>query len=99
MPKTYTLAFYEIDRAFGGREEGGWWYDTGQKVRDFKRIHVDTEEEAYVICRRVNSLLRTLNNPRYSVYSMVYNGGQYSCCMYRGNSAPKSYPKVRPYYG
>ncbi|CAG0982501.1 hypothetical protein RHIZO_01814 [Rhizobiaceae bacterium] len=30
---TYVLAFYEIDRAYGGPEEGGWWYDTGRLVR------------------------------------------------------------------
>ncbi|MYA41522.1 MAG: hypothetical protein F4Z31_07205 [Gemmatimonadetes bacterium] len=24
---------YQIDRAYGGPEEGGWWYDTGRFVR------------------------------------------------------------------
>lgn len=27
------LAFYEIDRIYGGPEEGGWWYDSGTFVR------------------------------------------------------------------
>ena len=26
------LAVYEIDRAYGGPEEGGWWFDTGRLV-------------------------------------------------------------------
>ena len=25
----YIIALYEIDRAYGGAEEGGWWYDAG----------------------------------------------------------------------
>lgn len=24
---------YELNRAYGGPEEGGWWYDTGKFVR------------------------------------------------------------------
>ena len=26
---TYVVAVYLCDRAFGGHEEGGWWYQTG----------------------------------------------------------------------
>ena len=26
---------YLTDRAYGGSEEGGWWFDTGEKVRSF----------------------------------------------------------------
>ncbi len=28
-----TRTVYLIDRAYGGPEEGGWWYDTGERVR------------------------------------------------------------------
>ena len=28
----YIIALYEIDRAYGGGEEGGWWFDTGELV-------------------------------------------------------------------
>jgi hypothetical protein len=27
---TYIVAVYMADKAFGGHEEGGWWYDTGR---------------------------------------------------------------------
>ena len=29
----YVVAFYAVDRAYGGPEEGGWWFDTGELVR------------------------------------------------------------------
>jgi hypothetical protein len=52
MSKTFTVAFYEIDKAFGGNEEGGWWYDTGvltRIVRTFKN-----EDAAYKFSNRAN---------------------------------------------
>jgi hypothetical protein len=27
-----TVAFYELRQSYGGPEEGGWWYDTGEIV-------------------------------------------------------------------
>lgn len=32
VPGAGWLAVYEIDRAYGGSEEGGWWYDCGRLV-------------------------------------------------------------------
>ena len=29
MSKKYYLNVYEVGRAYGGPEEGGWWYDHG----------------------------------------------------------------------
>ena len=29
---TYTVAVFEVDRAYGGPEEGGWWFDYGQPL-------------------------------------------------------------------
>lgn len=28
----WTVAIYLVDRAYGGPEEGGWWYTTGERV-------------------------------------------------------------------
>ena len=33
----YVVAFYEIDRRYGGPEEGGWWYDCGALLRALAR--------------------------------------------------------------
>lgn len=29
---SHWVVVYEIDREYGGPEEGGWWYDTGRLV-------------------------------------------------------------------
>lgn len=52
------LAFYEIDRAWGGPEEGGWWYDTGTFVRVIALHYHD--EAAVAAMRRANRLLERL---------------------------------------
>lgn len=33
LPGTCWVNVYLVDRAYGGPEEGGWWYDTGTAVR------------------------------------------------------------------
>lgn len=30
--RTYYVTVYETDRAYGGPEEGGWWFDFGQPL-------------------------------------------------------------------
>ena len=73
MSTLYLASFYEVDRAFGGPEEGGWWFNTRQLVRISKTFK--NEESAYKYSRRANALL----NAGYSGYgteSMAYTGGK-----------------------
>ena len=30
----YWVALYEVSQKYGGPEEGGWWYDTGDLITD-----------------------------------------------------------------
>ena len=30
--KFWKISIYSMDREYGGCEEGGWWYDCGDKV-------------------------------------------------------------------
>lgn len=94
MP-TFTVAFYEIDRAYGGPEEGGWWYDCGtlrRIARTFK-----TEDAAYAFARRANRLLCTFQRTHRSVNSVIYNGGRYAAHVY-DTPPPPFYPETRPTY-
>jgi len=91
----YVLAFYEIDRAYGGPEEGGWWYDTGTLVRPWRIVA--SEDRAYELARRANSLLDRLQRRKRSVGSVAYAGGRHVCSVYE-NTAPAHYPEHRPYY-
>ncbi len=92
---TYVLAFYEIDRACGGPEEGGWWYDTGRLVRTWCTFKA--EETAYAVAHRANRLLERLQRHRPDVGSDIYGGGRHSVAVHE-NFAPKFYPEVRPRY-
>jgi hypothetical protein len=93
--EVYLVAFYEIDRQYGGPEEGGWWYDSGELVR----LHSleGNKEEAYRKSRRLNGLLRLVQRGRKSVGSVIYDGGRFAAVVYK-NKAPDHYPEERPHY-
>ena len=96
----WTVAIYEIDRAYGGPEEGGWWYDCGSKVTRMRERTFDTREDALECMRRLNGWLHRMQevNPYLrSVGSVAYDGGRYRARAYEG-SAPSFYPNARPYY-
>jgi hypothetical protein len=46
--KNYPLhvTLYDVTRALGGREEGGWWYDDNQMVKTFKVTSYPQAEKA-----------------------------------------------------
>lgn len=94
---SYVIAVYEVDRCYGGPEEGGWWYDTGElkKILGVKR----DEDEAYATARRLNAWLDRLQSGDYrkNVNSVCYSGGALSVSVYE-DVAPAYYPKERPYY-
>lgn len=95
-PSTYVFAFYELDRQYGGPEEGGWWYDTGDLVRIFK-IKRCTGQKADELCTRTNRLLSHLQRGKRSTGSVLYSGGRFSVHVYE-NNAPSHFPTERPYY-
>lgn len=92
---TYILALYEVDRAYGGPEEGGWWYDTGDLQRVLRVF--PTEERAYAAARRCNGWLDKLQRHCRDVSSVIYDGGRYAAQVFERN-APDHYPVVRPHY-
>jgi plasmid replication initiation protein len=95
MAQKYILAFYELDRCYGGPEEGGWWYDVGQYVRPL--AIVANEEQAYKLANRANDLLDFLQRKKRGIGSMAYSGGRHRVEVYL-NEAPKYWPEVRPHY-
>lgn len=89
------LAFYEIDRNYGGPEEGGWWYDSGTFVRAIA-IHYD-DKAAIAAQRRANRLLERLQRHKPDVSSAIYNGGRYRALTFSG-LPPAHFPAERPAY-
>jgi hypothetical protein len=95
MSTKYVVATYLVDKAYGGPEEGGWWYECGEHVRTHRVF--GNEDAANKYCRRLNDLLHvTLNKGRRSI-SSVLSEGQYAADVYE-NAAPKFFPETRPYY-
>lgn len=95
-PTHYVFAFYELNREYGGPEEGGWWYDSGELVRIFK-VKRCTDEQATALCYRANRLLERLQRNKRSTGSVLYSGGRHSVHAYE-NNAPQMFPAERPYY-
>lgn len=91
----FTVAFYEIDRAYGGPEEGGWWYSTGH----LERMHrvFKCEEAAYECARRANRLLEVVQRGKRDLDSVTYCGGRFAAEVHEG-LPPQHYPETRPFY-
>lgn len=71
-PGPFIVSFYRHDRAYGGPEEGGWYYDCGVLLR-VSRVFKDAER-ASAYCRRANVKLDRWQDragvpPIYSVVS------------------------------
>jgi len=93
--RTYVVAIYTRDKAFGGPEEGGWWYDTGalqRLLRTFKN-----EDRAWQYATRVNHWLnRFINRHRPSIHSVLSRGELLA--EVHDNFAPDHYPETQPVY-
>ncbi|MFT4026817.1 MAG: hypothetical protein QM676_08465 [Novosphingobium sp.] len=91
----YIVALYEVDRAYGGPEDGGWYFDTGELVRLLALA--PTEDRAVSIASRANRLLDRLQRHRRPVSSVLYDGGRHTAIVYEW-TAPPSFPEQRPHY-
>jgi hypothetical protein len=90
-----VVATYLVDRAYGGPEEGGWWYDCGQLVRvegTFFRATAAKEHSDTVQLR----LDRSENLGRPDINSVCCEG-VYETHIYE-RYAPRYFPKHRPTY-
>jgi len=91
----YVVAVYLQDRAYGGPEEGGWWYDCGEHVRTMRTF--GSEQSAVRYAERLNDKLdNTLNYGRRPISSVI-STGRYGAEVH-DEHAPASYPAERPFY-
>ena len=91
----FIIALYEIGRAYGGPEEGSWWYDTGELARLLALA--PTEARAVQLAQRANRLLERLQRHRRQVDSVLYDGGRHAAIVFEW-TAPPAFPPVRPQY-
>ena len=94
----YSVAVYLVDLAYGGAEEGGWYYSCGipsDEHVEFTRGFAD-EDSAYAYARELNQNHGDdWNRGRASINSVLSQGAYYAEVR-EGNPSP--YPKERPYY-
>lgn len=87
-PKFVTV--YQLDRCFGGPEEGGWWYDTGF-VHDTRELRADEDVEALTKELEteygIPSSYRSSVRPRGTDYDVRFS-------LFPG----ANWPAVRPHY-
>jgi hypothetical protein len=52
--KLWFVHKYEASQAYGGPEEGGWWYDLKTPIEEHEPVAFTDEEEAFAYCREMN---------------------------------------------
>lgn len=100
-PKFFVVSVYLADRAYGGPEEGGWYYDCGYPATEygqFTRVFGKKAEQAALAYKRRldRHLIKHLNKGRRPKWS-VASDGVYEAVLDRGEF-PGPYPTERPYY-
>jgi hypothetical protein len=95
----YVVSIYKCDRAYGGPEEGGWYYGYGEPVIEatplMRTFRNRNKAVAYMnqLQRHVD---RVWNKGRYPI-SSVLSDGEYRAIIDE-NEQPSHYPKERPHY-
>jgi hypothetical protein len=89
----YYCNIYLADQAYGGPEEGGWWYEYGTP-------HDCWRFDGYIAAmewRRTvgEPLIEKMNKGRRPMHS-VLSEGRYTLCM--ETTLPHPYPAKRPHY-
>ena len=94
----YYVTLYMTDRAYGGAEEGGWWFDCGYPVVNSINRCFDSEDEAFAYYKseKIQKLLADWNEGRGDINSVNCDG------IYKvfidEDRFPAEFPTERPYY-
>jgi len=96
--KTYLVTLYECNRSYGGSEEGGWWYDCGERLKGRRIFTFRNEDAAYSFCARYNRRLARWVNKGYrrNLSSVCCEGAYHAIA--NENCLPDYFPEERPRY-
>ena len=96
----WSVAVFRIDRAYGGPEEGGWWYGCGEPVLAPNwpvPVFYTTLEAAREGREAMDSEIEKLGlNDGLPSIDSVLSEGRY--CAQISDGMPAAFPKTRPYY-
>jgi len=94
--RALCVAVYDCNQAFGGPEEGGWWYDTGTLVSR-EGIYFN-RDKAYAAVRALSEWCERNNEAeqRRPISSVLCEGVLQAHLM--DYPAPAGFPTQRPHY-
>lgn len=92
MPVMDNVVLYELDRQYGGAEEGGWWYDAGT-VEITVRFHGEHELRIWLAAMWEITRTQVMEN---RPYTSVAGGLDYEVRLSDGPG--RDYPAERPHY-
>lgn len=89
-PIRWWVAVYEVDRGYGGPEEGGWYFDTGVLQLS---VPCDSREQAEVIREIIAPDWESTSDSS----SVIYSGGDYRISV-RKHKPADEFPERTPHY-
>lgn len=99
LPEVYVYPALH-DKAYGGSEEGGWWFDTYQVIKRSKRPNEGFKMmplcEAIKYVQAINARLQDTVNANRRPISSVLSNGEYTYLY--SFDYPINLPTERPYY-
>ena len=98
----HAVTLYLVDQAYGGPEEGGWWYQCGephnQGLHPLNRVFNSlSAARTYCHSKKVADYLAQLNSGRREIDS-VLSEGQFNMIVGGKDEVPAPYPQERPHY-
>jgi hypothetical protein len=91
----FSVYLFEVDRAYGGAEEGGWWFDVGQPVTHSANRTFSDRGTALSYYRSLAGLEEEINEGLAPLESVLCSG-VYRFIVSKG--APQAFPEIRPHY-
>jgi hypothetical protein len=92
----YTVSIYLIDLAYGGPEEGGWFYRCGEPQATEHTRAFKTRKAAVAYRERLAPALAALNEGLPPI-SSVNSQGRYDAIIDE-DALPAPFPAERPFY-
>lgn len=105
-PQLWWVGIYLTDRAYGGPEEGGWYFDCGELVTDASFYDgrngmtprsFTNMEDAYHFANECQTYLDATDNVGRHPVSSVLSEGIYTA-MVMESSLPAYFPERKPHY-
>ena len=90
-PRLYVNC-YMIDHAYGGPEEGGWYYTVGRPVES--RLADDDVQAEEILAER-RAFWEAHNKGRPEIYSVISEG---RFAVWRESHYARVFPDVKPHY-